>query len=63
MANEVKKERKVDPVNAASKAFKLYRKASATEATLKVELAALSPEARGLFDGFVKSTVVAAAAK
>jgi hypothetical protein len=56
------KDRKVDPVNAASKAFKLYRKATAAESKLKSELAALAPDARVLFDGFVKSTASVAAA-
>lgn len=50
-----KRERKVDPVNAATKALKAYRAATAAETKCKkaVELLGTGTEARTLFDTFV----------
>lgn len=50
-----KRERKVDPVNAATKALKVYRAATAAETKVKAAVEKLTPEARTLFDAFVSA--------
>ena len=52
--------RKADPVNAATKALKAYRKATASEAACKAAVEKLDAESRALFDVFVKALAPAA---
>lgn len=59
-ATKTKRARKADPVTAATKALKAYRKATAAEGACKALVEKLDAESRALFDSFVKAITPAA---